>query len=329
MNRRLDIVRLLADGGEHSGEVLAATLAVSRAAVWKQVRQLEAWGLEVGAVPGRGYRLPGPLDLLDAPRIETALPERVRDRLRRLEVAAELESTNETLLAVDDLPPGRFDVQLAEFQHQGRGRRGRRWIAPFGSGLCLSLNWSLPEVPPELPALSLVVGVALRRALERLGVAGVGLKWPNDVLLDGGKLGGVLIEMRAEAGGPAYLVIGIGLNVRLAPAARSAIGATGLVAAALEDASGSKPPARTELAAAVIARIVEAVEEFEQRGFVPFRDEWRAADALAGRAARVAYGTEVIEGTARGIDDDGALLLDIDGRLRRFVSGEASLRPAA
>lgn len=326
MTRRADVLRLLADGEEHSGESLAAGLGVSRAAIWKQVQQLGAWGLEVEAAPGRGYRLAQRVDLLDEARLRAALPEAAAGRLRTLTVADELDSTNAALLDAPPLPPGRMDACLAEFQARGRGRRGRSWIAPFGSGLCLSLSWTFRDSPPQLSALSLAVGVGVLRALSSLGVCGVGLKWPNDLVHGMRKLGGILIELRAEAAGPAFAVIGLGLNVVLPQAARAEVEATGLPVASLDDIC-APPPSRTRLAAAVIGQIERVLTEFEVRGFAPFADEWRAADALSAQPARVLLGESRIEGLARGIDEDGALLLEVGGRLRRFVSGEVSLRP--
>jgi len=329
VSRRRDVLRLLADGAEHSGEALAAALGVSRAAIWKQVQQLEQWGIAVEASAGRGYRLARPMDLLDECQLRAALPQVVRDRLRTLTVADELVSTNETLLAAPPLAPGRMDACLAEFQSQGRGRRGRSWIAPYGAGLCLSLSWSFRDTPPQLSALSLAVGVGVLRALDSLGIAGVRLKWPNDLLYDLRKLGGVLIELRAEAGGPAYVVIGLGLNVALPPEARVAIGAAGLPVASLDELCPACLPSRSLLAAAVIGQLERVLAEFELAGFAPFAAEWRAADALAARPARVESGDTRLEGLACGIDLDGALLLEVDGTLRRIVAGDVSLRPAA
>lgn len=329
MSRRLDVLRLLADGRERSGETLATALGVSRAAVWKQVQQLSHWGLDVEAVPGRGYRLVQPVDLLDAAELRAALPELARERLRRLVLADELESTNETLLAEQNLPPGRFDACLAEYQSRGRGRRGRQWLAPFATGICLSVNWCFEEAPPQLGALSLAVGVAIRRALLDRGIAAIALKWPNDLLLGQRKLGGVLVELRAESAGPAYVVVGVGLNVALPAHVRAVIRETGVEAACLADLGLAAMPSRSALAAALIGRLCESLEEFSQRGFAPFREEWSAADALLRRPARVRHGNAVVEGIACGIDEDGALLLETGGVVARFVAGEVSLRPAA
>lgn len=328
MNRRLEVLRLLGDGGEHSGEALAAALDISRAAVWKHVQQLENWGLEVHAVAGRGYRLAAAVDLLDQHVVLAGLPALARDRLRRLTVADEIGSTNEVLLAVDDLPPGRLDACLAEFQNAGRGRRGRQWLAPLGSGICLSVNWCFAEAPPQLSALSLVAGVAVRRALVQGGVTGLTLKWPNDLLHGGRKLGGILCELRAEAAGPAYVVVGVGVNVALPSAASAAIEATGLEPVSLVDLFSGPLPSRSQLAAALVGQLALALAEFEHQGFAPFHDEWREADALFARPVRLQRGERMIEGIARGIDGDGALLFDAGGRIERVVSGEVTVRPA-
>ena len=329
MNRRLEVLRLLADGREHSGEALAASMSISRAAVWKHVQQLEQWGLEVRAVAGRGYSLVAPVDLLDERELLGRLPVLARERLRRLTLADEIASTNEALLEVEDLEPGRLDACIAEFQARGRGRRGREWLTPFAAGLCLSVNWRFVEAPAQLPALSLAAGAAVRRALGQHGIGGIMLKWPNDVLHAGRKLGGILCELRAEVAGPAYVVIGVGLNVTLPDATRRAIAATGIEPTALADLGLPALPSRSALAAALLGQLALALVEFEQSGLDPFREEWQAADALLGRPVRLQHGENTTEGIARGIDRDGALLLERAGRVERVVSGEVSVRPAA
>jgi BirA family biotin operon repressor/biotin-[acetyl-CoA-carboxylase] ligase len=328
LNRRLEVLRQLADGREHSGESLAAALDVSRAAVWKHVQQLGQWGLEVEALAGRGYRLRAPLDLLDAEAVRASLPSLARERLRSLSVLEETGSTNEVLSAVEDLPPGRLDACLAEFQTSGRGRRGRSWIAPFGSGVCLSVGWCFAEAPPQLSALSLAAGIGTRRALAQCGVEGITLKWPNDVLHDGSKLGGILCELRAETAGPAYVVVGVGLNVDLPPAAREAIVAEGLQPVSLADLAGELP-SRSVLAGALIGQLALAMEEFGRAGFAPFHEEWQSADALSSRPVRLQRAGRSMEGVARGIDTDGALLFERGGELERVVSGEVTVRPDA
>jgi BirA family biotin operon repressor/biotin-[acetyl-CoA-carboxylase] ligase len=167
--------------------------------------------------------------------------------------------------------------------------------------------------------------VATLRALKRLGVAGLSLKWPNDVMRGDAKLGGILIDLRGEAAGPATVVVGIGINVRLPRAARAALAAEGVEVADL--ASIGDAPPRNTLAAVLISELHQALSEFGARGMAAFADEWQAADALAGRAVRVLHGGQQLEGLARGVDADGALLLESGGARRRIVSGEVSVRP--
>ena len=325
---RLDhplLLVLLADGRLRSGEWLAKELKVSRAAVWKAVERLRALGVEVQALPRRGYRLSNPVELLDARRIGAELgPERMA-QLRTLDLMFEVDSTNSRLLGNAPPPLGRADACLSELQHAGRGRRGRRWIAPFGAGVALSVAWTFSDGAGALAALSLGVGVAVARALERAGARGVTLKWPNDIWLRDRKLGGVLIELRAEASGPAHVVIGVGVNVDLPAAARREIEAGGVSVAAVADACAAVP-SRNLVAGAILDELLSMLGQFEREGFAAFRDAWTALDALSGRPARVLLGDTVISGTSRGVDQEGALLLDTGDRVQRFVSGEASLR---
>lgn len=326
--RRAELVRLLADGAFHSGEALAASLGVTRAAVSKQARSLESWGLDVESAPRRGHRLRTPVDLLDAAELRASLAPATLARLRRLEVHDEIGSTNSHLLESADLPAGSFDACFAEYQSAGRGRRGRGWLAPYASGLCLSYAWLFREPPAELSSLSLAAGVAALRALAACGVRDVQLKWPNDLLRADRKLGGILCELRAEAGGPAYVVIGLGLNVRLGDDVRARVVADGgLEPATLADAGA--PPRRTELAARLLDALTGVVVEFEARGFAAFHAEWSRADALAGRSVRVLAHREQRDGVARGIDVDGSLLVDFAGGRERVAAGDVTVRPGA
>jgi BirA family biotin operon repressor/biotin-[acetyl-CoA-carboxylase] ligase len=327
--RRAALVRLLADGRFHSGARLAQQLEVSRTTVWKQVRELGDWGLETHSVPRRGYRLARALDLLDATTVRAELTPPAAAALRNLQVVDELASTNATLLSVTDLPPGRFDLCVAEFQTAGRGRRGRVWIAPYASGVCLSCSWSFRESPPQLSALSLAVGVAVLRALHGAGIVDAQLKWPNDVLLGGRKLGGILCELRAEAAGPAYVVIGVGLNVRLPPAARAAIGTAGLAVTDLAEALREDLPSRSVLVARIATALHAVMHEFGHGGLQALLSEWRGADALRNQAVQVLADGGMRTGIARGIDGDGALKVEFADGVERIVYGEVSLRPVA
>jgi BirA family biotin operon repressor/biotin-[acetyl-CoA-carboxylase] ligase len=324
---RLDpraLLRALADGTTRPGRELAGELEASPGEVARLVQRLRAAGVGIVAVGGRGYRLPAPVELLDADRIAGAMREEVLRAIHRLEVPFEVDSTNTRLLELSP-PPGCANVCSSELQHAGRGRRGRSWVSPFGGSLALSLGWSFAGAAAVNPALSLAAGIAISRALQRLGAKRVRLKWPNDIWLDDRKMGGVLVELRTEAGGPAHVVIGVGLNVSLSAEQRRTIEAEGVRIAAVSDACPQKV-SRNILAATLLEELLSMLGEFERRGFAVFREEWLALDALAGRDARVLAGDGSVEGTARGVDRDGALLLEVAGRLGRHVSGEVSLR---
>jgi BirA family transcriptional regulator, biotin operon repressor / biotin---[acetyl-CoA-carboxylase] ligase len=326
--RRLDpraLLLLLADAGIRSGERLARELGTNRGEVARLVERLREAGIDIVATAGPGYRLPVPVELLDAERILGGLRAQMRPGIHRLDVLFEVDSTNTRLLELAPPPPQRANVCSSELQRAGRGRRGRPWITPFGGSLALSLGWSFADAATVSPALSLAVGVAISRALGRLGAEQVRLKWPNDIWLGDRKIGGVLVELRTEAGGPAHAVIGIGLNVSLSPDQRRIIEAEGVRIATVADACPGEV-SRNVLAATLLEELLSMLGEFERSGFAAFRQEWLTLDALAGRDARVLAGGGSVEGTARGVDSNGALLLEVGGQLQRHVSGEVSLR---
>jgi BirA family biotin operon repressor/biotin-[acetyl-CoA-carboxylase] ligase len=318
----------LADGRFHSGEALARHLHVSRSAVWKAVGSLRALGAELEAVRNRGYRLNAATEPLTAAAIREHLPRELRAQVPKLEAVWSIASTNSALLERRGPQSGASEVLLAEYQSAGRGRRGRAWLAPPGGAICLSLSWVFREVPPDLGALGLVIGVCALRALRELGVQGASLKWPNDLLLGDRKLAGVLIDLRAESGGPAYVVIGIGLNVALGEGLRKRIAQAGLPATDLASA-GLAARSRNRIAAALVGACVRGLSGFEREGLKSFLEEWRGADALRGRTieVRTAEGT-TSRGFARGIDLHGALMVETPQGVRRFISGDVTVRPA-
>jgi BirA family biotin operon repressor/biotin-[acetyl-CoA-carboxylase] ligase len=317
------LLALLAQGEPRSGSWLARALDAKERDIETGVEQLRALGIEIAASP-HGFRLAvgTRLELLDADAIRAALGQESAGRLHRLEVLFEVDSTSTRLLGRPGPPAAFADVALAELQHAGRGRQGRRWISPFGASLALSLGWTFPNAAHVDSTLSLAVGVAVARALDGLGARGILLKWPNDVWFEDRKIGGVLVETKA-GGGTAHVVVGVGLNLHLSEGWRTRIGSAGL--AALDEACAS-PVARNALAAALLDRLLSMLPLFERRGFEAFRDEWRSLDALRGRPARVLLAQGAVEGIACGVDEDGGLLLDNGGRLEKFMSGDASLR---
>jgi BirA family transcriptional regulator, biotin operon repressor / biotin---[acetyl-CoA-carboxylase] ligase len=323
------LLRALAPGRPVSGEALGRELGISRAAVWKAVRRLAGLGVVIEARPGQGYRLPAPLTLLDGAAIRHALPRRSSARIGDLEVLAETDSTNARVLAAER-PLGQLVACLAEYQSAGRGRRGRRWLAPPGAGLCLSLGGRLPAAPSDFASLPPAAGLACAEALEALGVPGVALKWPNDLLLGGGKLGGILVELRGEAQGPATVALGVGLNFQLDEATRVAVAAAGgLPPADLGGAMPGGPPDRNVVAAGLLAALVECLDRAPEGLGPGTLAAWRRRDALRGRPVKVLDGARSLAGVALGLDRTGALLLEgTDGRRHRVTAGEVSLRAA-
>jgi BirA family biotin operon repressor/biotin-[acetyl-CoA-carboxylase] ligase len=318
----------LADGRFHSGEQLATRLGVSRSAIWKAARTLRMLGAPLQAVRNRGYSLERAVTPLDAAKIKRHLPRGLHAHIGRLETVWSIGSTNSTLLARPGPKAGTTEVLLAEYQTAGRGRRGRSWLAPPGGAICLSLGWTFREVPPDLGALGLVSGVCALRALRAQGLRDAALKWPNDLLVGDRKLGGVLIDLRAESAGPAYVVIGIGLNVALGDEVLKKIAQAGLAATDLASA-GLGASSRNEVAAGLIGACVSGLLLFEREGLKPFTGEWHNADALRGRAVdvRAVEGT-TSRGVARGIDVHGALMVETPQGVKRFISGDVTVRPA-
>ena len=335
MNLALQVLQRLAahrgaPGGFVSGAELAGEFGVTRSAVWKAVGRLRAMGTAVEAVTNRGYRLALPTTPLDGETVRALLPPALQAALREGECAGEVDSTNARLLARPAPPPGQFDFLTAEYQTAGRGRRGRSWLAPPGGAVCLSWSWSFEALSPSMGALSLAIGVSALRALRAVGIDGVQLKWPNDLVTSEGKLGGILIEMRTESGGPVHVVIGIGVNVALPADLQATLAQMGTAAADLAGLAAPAPaPARADLTAALIREGIGAVREFAASGFAPFLDEYQAADALRDRPVRLQGSGPVDDGVARGVDADGALRVERQGQVHRIIAGEVSVRTAS
>lgn len=315
------VLKLLAAGDFRSGESLADTLGVSRGSVWHSVRELEAAGLEIYRVRGRGYRLQQPVSLLDAAEVRRLLGRRASGLA--LELVDSVGSTNTLALARAQANAATGTVIAAEWQTAGRGRRGRAWHAGIGGALTFSMVWRFTQGAGFLAGLSLAAGIALARALKTLGVAGAGLKWPNDVVWRGRKLAGILIEMQGDALGPSCAVIGIGLNVRLSDAVRREIGQA---VTDLETVSGRMID-RNAVLARVLVELRAVLEAFARDGFAPLRAEWQRYHAWQDRPVTVALPDGRREsGVARGVDEDGALIVAALAGIRHYHSAEVSLR---
>ncbi len=323
MNYTYRILQTLADGRFHSGDDLGRGLGISRSSVWKYVRRIEALGLEVHAVRGRGYRLQAALDLLDACAVRAALPHEVRPLLGGLVIHPELDSTNRYLRTAVEGDMACGFACLAERQTGGRGRRGRIWISPFAANLYMSVYWRFSGGATGLAGLSLAIGVAVARVLVALGIEDMGLKWPNDLVWRQRKLGGILIELAGEASGPCDVVVGVGINVDM-PAASGALVEQPWTD--LREVLGPECPRRNQLAAMVLGSLLTGLAEYERCGLEAFIPEWRVRDVAAGCDVELHLPQRRIAGTALGIDETGALLVRSGDDTLRFASGEVSLR---
>ena len=317
------LLNLLADGEFHSGESLGQALGVSRAAVWKQLKKLESLGLVCHSVKGRGYRVPGGIDLLQRERFEALLTPEVLGQLDAITLELSLPSTNR--LAMEQAQQGLRHgcLYLAEQQTAGRGRRGRSWVSPFARNLYFSLTWSFAGGAAALEGLSLLVGLALQQGLASIGIDGVKLKWPNDLLYDGRKLAGVLLEMSGDASGQCQVVIGVGLNVAMPDAAADSVDQPWIDLQRVV----RKPPNRTEVLAALLNGLVPMLRQFEQQGFAPFQQAWQQHNAHQGQTVELTTESYSQRGVCVGVDSSGALLLETDTGVQSFYGGELSLRP--
>jgi len=316
-----DLLRLLSDASFHSGASLARELGASGAGISLALRELEDLGLKVCKVPGRGCRLPEPYDCLDAAAVQVQLGPHTRHF--HLELLDACASTNTLLLARARGGASSGSVIACELQSAGRGRRGNIWQSGLGGSLTFSLLWRFAQGAAGLTGLSLAAGVAVARALASAGVAEVQLKWPNDLLHAGRKLGGILIELHGEPAGPTAAVIGIGLNVRLPATLRDAIAqpVTDLVSIS------KQVPQRNPLLAAALIELAQVLDQFAAHGFAPLRQEWMARHAHQGKQVTLSSGDgKTLVGRAAGVAEDGALLVETARGLERFVSGEVSLR---
>ena len=318
------LFRRLAQGGFHSGEALARELGVSRAAVWKLKFALEAMGVGIHAVRGRGYRIDPPLELLDRDRLLRYAPDL---RVEQLRIDTAVDSTHLRLnawLEQGDIESG--CACLAEYQAKGRGRRARSWHSPPGQNLYLSLYWRFESAPTVFTGLSLALGLAVAEVLEAWGVTQVGLKWPNDVQVRGRKLAGLLVDLRSQGGGPADVLVGVGCNYHMQGQPDIGQPWTDLHRCLI-----GKAPGRNECAGAFLQALYACLRGYDPRRFPTVRQAWARFDALDGKRVRVhVRDGECFEGVARGLAEDGALRIEgDDGRIRAFASGEVSVRAAA
>lgn len=313
----LTLLNLLKDGRFHSGQALGSALGVSRSAVWKQLQQLEAeLGLSIHKVRGRGYQLAAPLTLLDPAEIRRMMPSCDWPVL----VFDSIDSTNaEALRAIERLQAAPF-VVLAERQIAGRGRRGRKWASPFAENIYYSLVLRIEGGMRQLEGLSLVVGLAVMQVLRELGVLGVGLKWPNDVLVGQKKIAGILLELVGDPADVCHVVLGVGINVNMQMTEEVDQQWTSMRLQA------GRAFDRNRLVAELGVTLQKYLERHRVGGFSAIQAEWEQNHLWQGRSVSLIAGVNQVDGEVLGIDSQGALRLKVSGVERVFSGGELSLR---
>ncbi|AIR69732.1 bifunctional biotin--[acetyl-CoA-carboxylase] ligase/biotin operon repressor BirA [Dickeya fangzhongdai] len=310
----LKLISILSDGEFYSGEYLGELMGMSRAAINKHIQTIREWGLDVFTVTGKGYALSAPIQLLDAEKIRSQI------QTGNIAVLPVIDSTNQYLLdRLDSVSSG--DACIAEYQQAGRGRRGRKWFSPFGSNLYLSLYWRLEQGPAAAVGVSLVIGIIMAEVLHHLGAEGVRVKWPNDLYLNDKKLAGILVELNGRTGDAAHLVIGAGINLRM-----NSSGSTVIDQGWINLQEAGIDIDRNMLAVKLVTELRTALAIYEQQGLAPFISRWNNLDNFYNRAVKLIVGNREIKGIDKGIDSQGALLLEQDGEIQSYIGGEISLR---
>ncbi|RUO22919.1 bifunctional biotin--[acetyl-CoA-carboxylase] synthetase/biotin operon repressor [Aliidiomarina minuta] len=322
------LIETLADGEFHSGQQLAERLQISRSAIHKRIASLDKLNLDIFRVQGRGYKLAEPLELLNS--------EKLQDALRDSSLPAPLSlrritgSTNDDLRGLlqeaqqnrRTLAPG--TAVIAEMQTAGRGRRGKAWLSPFGANLYMSMYWPLSQGLNGALGLSVAIGVCLAQMLQRQGIAGVSVKWPNDVYVQGSKIAGILIELEGQPAGEGHALIGIGLNIKMPDRHKSEI-----EQAFTDVQSHIEGPVRRHVwAAHLINGCREALLNYDANGLQNLIKDWRELDHFYMQPVRLLLGQHEQQGVAEGIDENGALLVRQEGKLKSYFGGEISLRAA-
>jgi BirA family transcriptional regulator, biotin operon repressor / biotin---[acetyl-CoA-carboxylase] ligase len=311
------ILNILADGQFHSGEALAKQFKVTRATIWNAIQHAESLGVEVFSVRGRGYKLPQAIELLDKNLVLQAIGQ--QRAWFTLQILDEVNSTNTYLM--QNKNAAHATCVAAHVQTNGKGRRGRTWVSQLGASLTFSLLWRFQCGAAALSGLSLCVGVALIRALNSLGVNDAQLKWPNDILVDGRKLAGILIELQGDLEGPSAAVIGVGINLNLPKKVLQRIDQPAI------DLASIKMIDQNALLGSILKHLADVLSGFETHGFIGLRDEWLGYHAYENKPVRMLLpnGTDV-SGVVKGVAEDGILLVETALGLQRFSAGEISLR---
>ncbi len=322
------LIKSLAAGQFVSGQLLGEQLGISRTAIAKHIKALTEMGLDIYCVTGKGYKLSQPLNLLAKDKItnllenELSLDSMADANFPFIEVHSLIDSTNDYLMRRLPNQVSLGQVCLAEYQSAGRGRRGRQWISPFGSQIYLSIYWYLEQGLSAAMGLSLVTALAVSDAVKAHSNVQVQLKWPNDIYLGGVKLAGILIDLEGQALEPSHCVIGLGLNLHMPEESGKLIEQRWTDLQSHSDVEID----RNALSAQLIYSLRRRLQQHQQVGLAPMLDEWHAHDAFLNKRVKLLTGERTTHGICRGVNNQGALLLEVNGQVKPVYGGEVSLR---
>ena len=312
------LLRLLSDGSFHSGSELGEQLGLSRTSIWKTLSQLDAYAVELEVIKGKGYRVPGGLDLLDKAAVVSLLTSEV-NKISSTEILLTCTSTNDYMSSkASEFTEDHYQICFAELQTAGRGRRGRAWVSPFAKNIYLSVGFKVHGGVEALSGMSLVVGLAVASALTKLGLEECYVKWPNDVVVAGKKICGILIELQGEATTGWDVVCGIGLNVSMTRSQGKEIEQDWI---ALQERLAI---GRNIVAAQILNELVHYLESFKRNGFAGFQSDWQQYDYLFGKVLLIS--PSGVSGLGSGVDSHGALILNVAGDNVLINAGEVSVR---
>lgn len=310
----LKIIKMLSNGEFHSLEEFKKILNIDYITITNHISRICDWGLDVFTIHGKGYYLHYPLYLFNELEILEHLPG------GRLSVLSVIDSTNQYLIErINELRCG--DACIAEYQTKGRGRRGHQWFSSFGSNLCLSIYWYLEKGFKAIIGLSSMISIVMAEILQKQGIKGVRVKWPNDLYLNNRKLAGILVEIYGERRSTAHIVIGVGINLSISKNKEHEIHYTGIH---LQDVGINVN--RNKLVIEVIDKLRKAMKDFERWGLAPFLSSWKMLDNFYNRQVKLCIGKKEITGINRGINENGALLFEHKGKIKMYLNGELSLR---
>ncbi|MDO6642124.1 MULTISPECIES: bifunctional biotin--[acetyl-CoA-carboxylase] ligase/biotin operon repressor BirA [unclassified Shewanella] len=314
--KKKQILALLDHSDYVSGEQIAQKVGLSRTAVNNHISQLLDYGVDIYSVKGKGYKLSNPLPLFDEAKLLAAIDNRCF-------YFDDINSTNAFMLQhADELKTG--DICIAEYQSAGRGRRGRNWVSPYGHHVYASIFWRLNQGMNAAMGLSLIVGCSIVKTLEKYGVENLGLKWPNDIYKDNKKLAGILIELSGHSLDECNLVIGFGINMSMSNKHAEAIDQPWSDLSAL-----AEMPNKTDLMIDLHQQLKSDLRLFELQGLTPFIPQWEKHDLFIHKEVDLIMAPHSLSGICRGIDQQGAILLEINGNITSHIGGEISLRASA